>query len=77
MEIKKSAIVVKCDSEEKEILEKAFRIIAEIHHNKDIKDSCVTDCPFKRYCNLANNDQPHDCILDTTLFNLKEILNVV
>lgn len=77
MEIRKSAIVVKCDSEEKFVLEKAFRIVAEIHKNKDIQDSCETSCPFKRYCNLANNDQPNDCMLDTTMFNLKQILENV
>ena len=77
MEIKKSVIVVKCDSEEKDILEKAFRIVAEIHQNKDIQSSCETDCPFKKRCNMANDECPHDCLLDTTLFNLKEILQNV
>ena len=75
MEIKKSAIAVKCNKEEKEILERAFSIVAEIEQNEDIKDSCSHNCPFKRYCNLANNDQPEDCLLDTTMCNLKEILN--
>lgn len=77
MEIKKSAIVVKLDSEEKETLEKAFRIVAEIHQNKLIQESCEINCPFKRYCNLANNDHPNDCLLDTTMFNLKEIMQNV
>lgn len=77
MEIKKSVIVVKCDSEEKDILEKAFRLVAEIQQNAVIQDSCSVNCPFKRYCNLANNDQPNDCLLDTTMFNLKEILQNV
>lgn len=77
MEIKKSAIVVKCNSEEKQILEKAFRIVAEIHQNKDIQNSCEADCPFKRFCNLANNHQPNDCLLDTTMLNLKAILQNV
>lgn len=74
MEIRKSAIVVKCDSEEKGILERAFRIIAEIHQNKDIVDSCSTNCPFKKHCNLATNNEPEDCMLDTTMYNLKAIL---
>ena len=77
MEIKKSAIVVKCNSEEKQILEKAFRIVAEIHQNKDIQSSCEVDCPFIKRCNMANNECPHDCFLGTTSFNLKEILNIV
>lgn len=75
MEIKQSAIVVKLDSEEKQILEKAVKIIDEIEHNPIIEDSCSHDCPFKRYCNLANNEDIHDCLLHTTIFNLKEILN--
>ena len=78
MEIKKSAIVVKLDKEEKETLEKAFRIVAEIQQNKLIQESCgVNNCPFSRYCNLANQDAPGDCLLDTTMFNLKEIMNYV
>ena len=77
MEIKQMALVVKLDQEEKEILEKAFRIIAEIEQNKLIQDNCATGCPFKRYCNLANNDHPNDCLLNTTMFNLKEIMNYV
>ena len=77
MEIKRNAIVIKLDSEEKEILDNAIRIIADIEQNQLIRESCSHDCPFKRYCHLANGDEPHDCILDTAIFNLKEILNNV
>lgn len=77
MEIKQMALVVKLNKEEKETLEKAFGIVAEIQQNKLIQDNCATGCPFKRYCNLANENSPRDCLLDTTMFNLKEIMNYV
>ena len=77
MEIKQMAIVVKLDSEEKETLEKAFRIVTEIYQNELIQDNCSTGCPFKRYCQRANCDQDYECLLESTLFNLKEIMNNV
>ena len=77
MEITQKAIVVKLEKEEKDTLENAFKVIAEIHQSKLIQDSCEYGCPFKRYCNHANGDQPFDCLLDTTLCNLKQIMNIV
>ena len=77
MEIIKNSVVVKLDSEEKETLEKALSIVTEIAKNEIICDSCSHDCPFVSHCSLAHGDQPHECLLETTMFNLKEILKNV
>ena len=77
MEIIKNSIVIKLDSEEKETLEEALRIVTEIEKNQIIYDACSNECPFKKHCPLANSETPHTCLLETTMFNLKQILNNV
>ena len=74
MEIKKNAITIELDSDEKTYLQGAMEIVEEIKNNQDIIDGCYALCPFSNYCNKSQARFDNHCFLDNGYYTLKIIL---
>jgi len=74
MEIKKNAITIEFENDEKTCLQGAMEIIDGIRHNQDIVDGCDALCPYSNYCNRSQARFDNRCLLDNGYYTLKIIL---
>lgn len=74
MEIKKNAITVNLDHDEKSCLKGAIEIIEDIMTNQDIIDGCDGLCPYNSFCNFEKHQNEMKCLLSQTYYNLQFIL---